>query len=196
MGTLDLSQDTIKQRRNLLVTSALLIFIALADVDFGNTIKLLGATLTIGKPETIHQGLLALLFYFLWRFYQYFTTDKAYSELCNQFGNYMQNITVQSIVKAICIPRGLEGLSGVYLYANLKRHGLFTYSIEAAESSKYDPTTGQMVQQDTFTAKLSVVRLELRRLTAALNFVFRARILTDYFVPYVLVIYAVYLQFV
>lgn len=195
MATLDLSQDTIRQRRNLIVTSALLIFVAVADVSYGNTVNFSGVKLTIGKPEAIQQILLILLGYFLWRFYQYFTTDKAYSELCNQFGSHMKLRTTMQIVKAICKPRGLTSLSGEYLYKNLKRDGLLTYSIEAAVSSEYDAVEGKM-QQTTFVANIPMVKLELSRLITATGFVFRARLLTDYFVPYIMVIYATYLQFV
>ena len=195
MGSLDLSQDTIRQRRNLIVTSALLIFVGLADVEFGNTVTFSGVKLTIGKPEMIHQGLLVLLVYSLWRFYQYFTTDNAYSEHCKQFGSYMSRFTTMEIVKSICKIRGLTSLSGEYLYKNLSRDSFLTYSIDAAKSSDYDPVVGEM-KQDTFRAEISVIKLEVSRLMAAAIFAFRVRILTDYFIPYILVIYAVYLQFV
>lgn len=195
MSSLDLSQDTIRQRRNLVVVSTLLIFISLADVSFGDTVKFLGATLSIGKPEIIHQGLIVLLAYFLWRFYQYFTTDNAYNELCSQFKNHMQSTTSIKIVQAICKPRGLNGLTGEYRYGDLKYDGNFTYCIEASETNTYNTNSGA-VESNAFQANISVIKLEISRLFAAFSFMFKARILTDYFVPYVLAAYAVYLQFV
>ena len=185
MAQLDLSQDTIRQRRNLLVTSLLLIFTELADVSFGNAVSFLGATLNVGKPERIHQGLLIIQLYFLWRFYQYFSTDKAYGALRNQHREYMKNYTTIKIVKLICKPRQLSGLRGEYSYEKLSRKGLFTYSIEAAES-----------KGEEFNAEISAIKLEASRLLARFGFVFRARILTDYFVPYLVVVYATFLQFV
>ena len=185
MTQLDLSQDTIRQRRNLVVTSLLLIFIELADVSFGSEVSFLGATLNIGKPEVLHRGLLVFQTYFLWRFYQYFSTDKAYGALRNQHREYMKRYTTIKIVQLICKPRQLSGLSGEYLYEKLSRKGLFTYSIEAAVS-----------KGEEFIAEISAIKLEASRLLARLGFVFRARILTDYFVPYLVVVCAVYLQFV
>ena len=195
MSALDLSQDTIRQRRNLIVTSVLLVFISIADVSFGDTVNFLGATLTIGKPEKIHQGLIIFLLYFLWRFYQYFSTDKAYNELCDQFKNNMERATELKIVQAICKPRGSAGLNGKHLYKNLKQEGFFTYCIEAKEPKGYDPVKGKN-EETTFLAKISLVDLELSRLFTAFGFIFRARILTDYFAPYLLVLYAIYLQIV
>jgi len=195
VAELDLSQDTIRQRRNLVVTSVLLIFIKLADVHFGNRVNFLGATLSIGKPELIHQGILMFLLYFLWRFYQYFSTDKAYGELLNQYREYMKRRTTKIIVKLICKPRQLKSLSGEYLYKNLDRKGLFKYKVEASSSEGFDPTQGKVIE-NKFVAEISAISLEISRLIALLGFVFRARILTDYFVPYLLVVYAIFLQFV
>ena len=195
MAELDLSQDTIRQRRNLVVTSVLLIFIKLADVSFGNSVNFLGATLSIGKPELIHQGILIFLLYFLWRFYQYFSTDKAYGTLINQYREYMKNHTTTKIVQLICKPKHLKGLSGEYLYKNLERKGLFKYTVDASSSEGYDPTQGKVLE-NKFVAEISAISLEMSRLVTAIGFTFRARILTDYFVPYMLVAYAIFLQFV
>jgi len=143
LSTIDLSQDTLRQRRNLIVTSVLLIFISLAGVDFGETLNFLGATLIIGEPEKIHTGLLIFLGYFLWRFYQYFTTDKAYYELCNQFKNHMSRASSLQIVQAICKSKGINSLNGEYTYNNLKREGFFVYRIEAKNSADFDPVLGK-----------------------------------------------------
>lgn len=195
MAELDLSQDTIRQRRNLVVTSVLLIFIKLADVSFGNSVNFLGAKLSIGKPEIIHQGILIFLLYFLWRFYQYFSTDKAYRALLNQYREYMKNHTTIKIVQLICKPRSLKGLSGEYLYKNIERKSLFKYTVDASSSESYDPIHGKVIE-NKFVAEISAISLEISRLVATLGFAFRARILTDYFVPYLLVAYATFLQFV
>lgn len=194
MRSLDLNQDTIRQRRNLIVTTLLLIFINVADVTFGNTVKFLGASLSIGNPDVIEPTIWVFELYFLWRFYQYFASDQAHGALTRQFKDYMDSHTQLHIVRLICKPRGLKGLSGKYSYECLERLGLFSYRVKAVPSGGDVPATGAL--KDDFTADISAIKLECYRLFDTIGFLFRARILTDYFVPYFLVIFAVYLQLV
>mgnify|MGYP001049724314 CR=1 FL=1 len=42
--------------------------------------------------------------YFLWRFHQYFSTDKAYGSITSQFGDYLERYTSVNIVQLICKP--------------------------------------------------------------------------------------------
>jgi hypothetical protein len=107
----------------------------------------------------------------------------------------MNNRTTIKIVQLICRSTKLKGLSGEYLYKNLKRKGLFKYIVEAS-STEFDDTNQNKLVTNEFVAEISAFRLETFRLAATLGFVFRARILTDYFVPYLLVVYAISLQFV
>jgi uncharacterized lipoprotein YehR (DUF1307 family) len=99
------------------------------------------------------------------------------------------------IVQAICKPRGITCLQNAYTYKDLKHDSLLTYSIEAVEIKEFDPVLGASVE-NRFKAEISAINLEIWRLLAVFSFIFRARILTDYFVPYLLVVYATYLQFV
>lgn len=193
MQRLDLSQDTIRQRRNLIVTTLLLIFIDVADVAFGNTVSFLGASLSIGKPEVIEPTIWVFELYFLWRFYQYFSSDKAYGSLLRHFKDYMDSHTRLHIVQLICKPRGLKGLSGKYGYENLERIGLLSYRLKVIPAGGREPASG--VVKDDFTAEISVMKLEFYRLLDIAGFLFRARLLTDYFVPYFLVIFAIFLHF-
>jgi hypothetical protein len=179
----------------MVVASLLVIFIKLADVTFGNKVSFLGATLSIGKPELIYQGILLFLAYSVWRFYQYFSTDKAYAALRSQYREHMEGRTSVKIVQLICKPTRLQGLSGEYSYKKLTRVGLFTYSVEAAVPGEYDPTNDETLN-DRFSANISAIKLEAYRLLSIIVFIFRGRILTDYFVPYLVLAYAVLLQYV
>lgn len=194
MAQLDLSQDTIRQRRNMVVTSVLVIFIKLAGVTFGDKVNFLGATLSIENPEVIYKGILIFLAYFVWRFYQYFSTDNAYAALCSQFHEHMKIRTSLEIVKLICRPRNIQGLSGEYLYKNLKSNSLLSYTVEATVSGGYDAAKGAPVE-NKFSANISIIRLETHRLMSVMAFVFRGRILTDYFVPYLVLVCALLLLF-
>ena len=195
MAELDLNQDTIRQRRNLVITTIFIIFIKLANVSFGENLTFFGASLYIGKPELIYDALLIFQGYFLWRFYQYFTTDQAYRALVKQFQTHMENSTRSKLVELICEPRGLKSLSGGdYQYSNLTQKDFFTYSINASSFQRYNIATEE-TESDEFVAEISSIKLEAYRLAYFIGYICKARILTDYFVPYVLVAYSVFLQF-
>ncbi len=106
----------------------------------------------------------------------------------------MDSHTQLHIVKLICKPRGLKGLSGEYGYENLERIGLLSYRIKVIPAGGREPATGAV--KDEFTTDISATKLEFYRLLDIAGFLFRARVLTDYFVPYFLVIFAIYLHLV
>lgn len=194
MAELDLSQDTVRQRRNMVVASILVIFIERAGVTFGNKVNFLGASLNIEKSGVIYNGILIFLAYFTWRFYQYFSTDKAYLVLRSQYSEHMKSRMSLKIVQLICKPRKLQMLSGEYLYKDLERSGFFSYKVDAIASERYDPMKGCVVKNN-FTATVPLINLEIYRIISVIVFVFRGRIITDYFVPYLILAYAVVLQF-
>ena len=195
MSSLDLSQDTLRQRRNLILISGLIIFIELGNVSFGDSVNFLGASLKINRPEIIRPVLNVVLAYYLWRFYQYFVSDNAYSHLCRQFKEYLENHTRGKIVALICRPRDLKSLAGEYKYENLEKVSLRTYSIRAVSNIEYDPKTGD-AHEIAFKADISRISIQLTRLGCLASFIFRGRILTDYFVPYLLTGYAILIQIV
>ncbi|GAB3316409.1 hypothetical protein GCM10027428_19000 [Haliea atlantica] len=175
-----------------MVTTILLIFIEAADVGFGDSVSFLGATLSIGNPEFIHHGVLVFQIYFLWRFYQYFSTDNAYGVLISQYKEYIESKTSIAIVRLICKPKDLKGLSGEYKFEDLKSKDFFKYHVDAAiidNKKSYDPETIK------FEAEISKIRVLVSRFMAFVTFIFRGRILTDYFVPYLLVVISVGWQF-
>lgn len=194
LNNLDLNQDTVRQRRNLVVTSLLLIFVGLGEVEFGEVVSFLGATLQINNPEIIVNGLLAFNAYFLWRFYQYFSTDKAYSVLLSQYREYMDRYTSLKIVKMACKALSVQSLIGGYSYQNLKRVKGFEYTLHVTESQEYDSASGTNVE-NTVPVKISLISVEVHRLFSRIGFIFRSRLLTDYFVPYILVVFSVFVQF-
>lgn len=190
---LDLGQDALRQRRNLILVSVLLIFIAHADVAIDKQVTFLGVSLTIGSPEVIKTFLLIFEAYFLWRFYQYFVTDKAFFHLQSQYRQLRDRTLTLAIVKAVCKPRNISGLTGEYKYEDLKRKSLFYYSVHAAHEFPSRDPSGTFVRE-SFEAVIPVLRVELARVSLLVSFLFRGRILTDYYVPYLLSLYAGYLH--
>lgn len=66
----DLSNGLLRQRRNLMLSSSVLLFLGLADAEL-NSIQILGFSASFGRPEAVVYGLVAVALYFLYRYWLY-----------------------------------------------------------------------------------------------------------------------------
>lgn len=184
---LELADGTLRQRRNLLLVTVLVIFMEHGNVAFGTDVKIFGASATIGNPDFILQFLFLVQAYFLWRFYQYFNADDAYSELRNQYGetltNKLDSSTLQQIFKEL--PDGQRSLSGSYSYGGLESHDSNYFQVEVEI-----PKAGGNFENEKFSLKVPKAPIERQRIPTLIGFLFRGRILTDFFLPYLLVGYS------
>ena len=184
---LELADGTLRQRRNLLLVTMLLIFMEHGNVAFGTDVKIFGASALIGNPDFILQFLFLVQAYFLWRFYQYFYADDAYIELRNQYRqtltNKLDSSTLQQIFKEL--PDGQRSLAGSYSYGGLESHDSNYFQVEVEI-----PKTGGNFENEKLSLKVSKAPIERQRISAMIGFSFRGRILTDFFLPYLLVGYS------
>lgn len=190
---LELSEGTLRQRRNLLLVTLVLVFMHHGKVAFGTDVKIFGASASIGNPGFILQFLFLLQAYFLWRFYQYFNADGAYSELKNQFRytltNKLDSSTLQQIFKEL--PAGKSSLVGSYSYSNLESYDSTFFQVEVEV-----PSSGGNFEDETFSVKIPKAPIKRQRIPVLIGFMFRGRILTDFFLPYLLVGYSIFLYLV
>ncbi|MBA3022996.1 MAG: hypothetical protein KKB48_03940 [Gammaproteobacteria bacterium] len=77
MSDSDSALSFIRQRRDLFVISALLIVAQVAHFRINETLSLLGASITVGKPEVLVYSLWLLWAYWLVRYVQFFRREKA-----------------------------------------------------------------------------------------------------------------------
>lgn len=185
---LELSGGTLRQRRNLLLITVLLIFMEHGRVTFGTNVNIFGASASIGNPDFILQFLLLIQAYFLWRFYQYFNSDDAYSELKNQYRhNLMKKLdtsTLQQIFKGL--PENQKSIGGNYSYSRLVNYDSNYFQVDVEIPRSVDS------ENERLSVKIPKAPIEIQRFPAMIGFVFRGRILTDFFLPYVLVGYSTY----
>lgn len=188
---LELSDGTLRQRRNLLLVTMLLIFMQHGQVEFGTDVKIFGASASIGNPDFLLQFLFIIQAYFLWRFYQYFNADAAYSELRNQYRHTLTNRLDSSTLRQIFkhLPEGRSTLSGSYSYSKLESLGS-TYFQVVVEVPSAD------FQTETFSIRVPKAPIERQRIQTLIGFLFRGRILSDFFLPYLLVGYSACVYFV
>ena len=189
---LELSPGTLRQRRNLSITAIILILNFHADITIGKEIQLQSLSLNVGDPEKLRLFLYVALVYFVWRFYLYFSSDKAYGYVKNQYQELRDGILNRAVVKEIfrAHPK-IDSLTGSYEYSKLQSNGTWYYKINAeASRTKEDHPSGK------FDVRNLKLRIEFPRLIALWVFLLRGRILTDYYLPFLLALYALALYFV
>lgn len=180
---LELSGGTLRQRRNLILVTSALIFVNHGKVEFGTDTKIFGTSALIGNPDFILLSLFLIQAYFLWRFYQYFHLDGAYSHLKGQLNGTLKKTLDDEVLRQIFkkVPSEVTSLAGSYTYNTLgdPKSGFYELEVESADGNK------------KYLVQLSSSVINRMRLPAIVGFAFRGRILTDFYFPYLLVIYSV-----
>ncbi|WP_414932266.1 hypothetical protein [Vibrio europaeus] len=194
MSVLEMSEPTVRQRRNLLAITVVLILIHHGGVRFGNDLRLFGTSVHINNPEVIFTFLNVVQAYFVWRFYQYFHADKAYAELRNQYRNTVNQAFDKFLKDYIFkfVPEG-RSITGFYSFENVRR----TKVVNGAYSLKleYPSPKGEVTESKLVDVPVSLFAW-YRKVPLVISFAFRGRILTDFYLPFGLVIYSLALNFI
>jgi hypothetical protein len=189
---LELSDATQRQRKKLIIITLILIFINHAGLEFGDELKLFGASATISNPDFILISLLLSQAYLVWRFYQYFHHDKAYGAIRRQYKATLYDYFQPKILKEIFrrLPRQNSTVAGNPSYSDLKsvRLNLYEISVEVLQVNGDG-------SPDTHRVFIPKHLIELYRLTTPIKFLFRGKILTDFYLPFILVAYSTTIQF-
>ena len=127
---LELSEGTLRQRRNLVFISVLLIFMDYAELELGTELKLPWMSATIKNPDVITDFMFLVCVYFLWRFYQYFHVDEAFSHLKSQYRQKREQALDMALSKEIfrSIPQ-VRSIKGAYKYQDLASKDRLNYKI-------------------------------------------------------------------
>lgn len=185
---LELSAGTLRQRRNLILVTVALIFINHGQVKFGVETKLFGTSAVIGNPDFILSFLLLVQAYFLWRFYQYFHSDGAFSHLRGQFNGTLKKTMDDEVLRQIFkkVPAEVTSLSGSYSFSSLgkPKSGFYELEVEGANGDQ------------KYLVQLPASSINRMRFPAMVGFAFRGRILTDFYLPFLLVAYSVVINVV
>ncbi len=189
-GDLELTEGTLRQRRNLFLISILLIVIHHAEIELGEVITFQGLTLNIGNPSAITLLLQFSLAYFLWRFYQYFNSDKAYSNMLQQYRDSRNSYLNRAVHKSLFKRESIKTYRGSIEYNELNKADKKLY-ILTAERRNEDENDFEKI-----TVKIPSKEIEPARIKHILSFLFRGKILTDFYVPFLLASYAAYVQIV
>jgi hypothetical protein len=190
----ELSDGALRQRRNLMSITLLIVFIQLAGVEFGEQVKFMGTTFIITNPSFIGQFILISQAYFLWRFYQYFYHDSVAPTLKSQYRSQLKSKQDQKVMSQIFnkLPEGIKTISGSYTYDELKKLNVNSgvYDVEVSSPREED------FESDKHLVEVSRKLVEKKKLPVVCGFAFRGKIITDFYLPIFFVILTVPLNFV
>jgi hypothetical protein len=190
-----MTEATTRQRRNLMLTTSALILIFHAGMVFGDELKLFGASVKILNPNMLLNFLLIVHIYFLWRFYQYFYVDKAYTALKNQYKTALNNILDRVLMAHIfkSLPKGVTTImGGSHTYTEVSRTddrgGVYEVRVDYP-GGRDDETLSDMV-----VVPKKIFRF--KSLPVAIKFFFRGKIITDFYLPILLASYSLIINVV
>lgn len=193
-----LGDDALKQRRNLMVTSVLLIFIHFAGVEFGGSLVVFGATLRINNPEIIKPGIVFVLLYFAWRYYQYVkadgVVDKIKKDFKERYNGDARGFFVLVMKKYGTGEAGLRDTVSKPSYSQYKRERGFRYSAPYKIRMLSDPDSERTFYDNKRVAGIPFYSLYSRKVRFFLCYAFDSRVLTDYVVPFLMFLLALCLQ--
>lgn len=170
-----MNADLLRQRRNLIAISALLLIFDFANVTI-TKVSVLGTELLVGNAQILMVGAWVLWAYFLLRYYQYWRTEPD-QHIRNSFKNKLDGYA-RSFTKAVPL-RDMYG--GSFDNYKISRNGVFrwTYTLYG-----YDPVEGGM--KDGPSTNLPAVRLAAWSVQSAAFVCFQTPHATDHILPFVL----------
>jgi hypothetical protein len=174
-----MSEGLLRQRRNLLITCALLWFMKYGGVRL-HKMSLAGFDVELARPEVVTLALWIAFAYFLYRYYQYFTSD-GLSKLESEYSKSLE---------ARCMPLIRSRVMAAYprvqnvpdcRYFMLKQNGWIIRGQEAVPGADGKTPISQPIE-------LPVSRWDLRRgvAVAVIESTFRSSVVTDYLLPFAL----------
>lgn len=179
----DLSAGLLRQRRNLMVSSLVLIFFYHSGAKLGMA-TLLGMQITFDNPNAVITFLWVFQVYYLFRYYQYFRQEPDL-QIRKEFFDRLLGRTHQKIhaLKNIAFP-GLDDYAGNYDFRSMKSLSRWMRSVNAVARRN---EIGE-IERDEFV--IDVRQFWLDGLLSAIHVVLNRSYITDYFLPFMLAFFA------
>lgn len=170
-----MNADLLRQRRNLIAISAVLLIFDFADVKIAK-VSVLGTELLVGNAQVLMVCTWVLWAYFLLRYYQYWRTEPV-QLIRNSFKKKLDEYA-RSYARAVPLQDGMGGNWNDY---KISRSGSFSW---AYILQGYDPEKGGM--KDGPTTSLPPGRLAAWLVQSMAFVCFQTHHATDHILPFVL----------
>jgi hypothetical protein len=174
-----MNADLLRQRRNLIAISAVLLIFDFADVKIAK-ISVLGTELLVGNAQVLMVCAWGLWAYFLLRYYQYLRTE-PHQHIRNAFKKKLDEYA-RSYARAVPLQDGMGGNWNDY---KISRSGFFSWTYIP---QVYDPVKGGM--KDEPTTSLPAGRLAAWLVQSAAFVCVQTPHATDHILPFVLAVAA------
>lgn len=172
------TEGLLRQRRNLIITCALLWLMKYGGVTFSK-FSLAGFDVTFGNPEALTLSLWIAFVYFLFRYYQYFSSEGV-ATLTKVLGQALEvkcAPRIRSLVKSEC-PDNHDAVG--YSYQHLKNWQWVYRGQKIGGDS-----LGQQVIVGAIELPISKWKLRNGIAAALLDTTFRNSVVTDYLLPFI-----------
>jgi len=192
---LELSDGALRQRRNLFSVSLIMIFIEYGKVEFDSQLKIEYFSATIHNQNVISTFLMISLVYFLWRYYQYFASDQAHTIMKEQFRGALNSAMNEALIRKVAsvYPSLKKEINLDTSYNNLTSKD-FKYTLMFHASGSFDPAEGNFSVPTNIT--FNIFKIEWLRIPITIKFLFKKKIITDYYTPYFVFAYALYVKYI
>lgn len=200
----DINSGVLRQRRNVLSTSFLLIIFEIAGGKIDSFSTILG-TIKINEPMVIYWSILLYLLYSLWRYWIYvspLTNNYYYGKNCPRDDTFRQewqrylgsdqkykeivwdvfNQKVKSIAEGYLIKK--EDLAPLLIGNFFKRKIDFTYTLS------YEGH-GNCIKGEGAIVPVSYTKVFFVELKAQIKAIVKERCFSDYFIPYLIAFVAI-----
>lgn len=177
----DLSPGLLRQRRNLMVVSLIIIFMEMSGAQLGN-VSLLGISITFDKPESISWFLMIFLSYFFYRYALYYLQE----------GHSFRTVLC-AVLHQKCW-RKIQAIRDYKFPNETERSGNFIFcELKKVSFLKRMASTDIRVESfvnDKRDFEVEVIKLWKEILISILIVLFKKRFVTDYYAPFLLAISA------
>lgn len=169
----------LRQRRNLIALSSLLVVYNFADIKI-KQVGWMGTSIEVGNPAALTFIIWVVWLYFLLRYYQYWNSEKDANVMAD-----LRGVTEGRVRQYLKAKYGEGKFSGGSM-ADLVRVSVFKW---VYENEEYNPTRGAYSEAESYDVPIGL--LMWWSLAVFFNYCFHKKHMSDHMLPFALAISAV-----
>lgn len=180
-----MTDGLLRQRRNLMALSLTIIFLRFGGVSISK-VSLFGTEFLFNNIQALYAAIWLVFFYFLMRFYQYFMQESN-KGIVEEFNKRLDGLCFTNLMQDARKQHSIEGnMNGTFQISKLKRISFF----------RREGEVGRYISRELDHERLSLVyKVHLLKyirqyLVASIHMTFQRSHLTDYFLPFIVAVFA------
>lgn len=185
----DLSTPLLRQRRNLMIISVLMLFVDMAGAEV-KKIVFSGVSITLKEPNVVVLFMFGFLIYFLYRYYLYLSQEVGanFRETYISRLNSLSHSKLQKLKNRAIT--GLDEYGGDFTFEKMTKDGCWKRDVRTIVNAG---TAGYGQEWGTF--KIDIRQFAVKGIRALFYTLFKRSYLTDYYLPYFLAVTAIWFNY-